>query len=95
MIDQITLESRVSDSVSTLAVASVAHPEGTPLSSPNVVAQGDLVYTKSERNPYVSYQYQYIFAVTDDSHAQESTSGILTNAQNTRITGGSFTVVSP
>ena len=54
MIDQTTLESRVSDSVSTLAVASVAHPEGNPLSSPNVVAQGNLVYTKSE-NASVSY----------------------------------------
>ena len=54
MIDQTTLESRVSDSVSTLSVASVAHPEGNPLSSPNVVAQGNLVYTKPE-NASVSY----------------------------------------
>ena len=77
MIDQTTHESRISASVSTLAVASVAHPEENSLSSPNVVAQ------------YVSG-----LAVTDDSQVQESTSGIFTNAQNTHITGGSFTVVS-
>ena len=55
MIEQTTHESRVSASVSTLAVASVTLPEENSLSSPNVVAQGNLVYTKSERNPAVSY----------------------------------------
>ena len=36
MIDQTTHERQVSVSVSTLAIASVAHPEENPLSSPNV-----------------------------------------------------------
>ena len=94
MIDQATREHRVSASVSTSAVASVAHPEENPLFSPNVITQADLVYTKSEQNPSVSYLFKYVFAVTDDWQTQQSTSGIFTNAQNTRITGGTFTVVS-
>ena len=55
MIDKTSHEHRVSSSVSTLAVASVAHPEESSFSSPNVVAQANLVYTKSEQNPSVSY----------------------------------------
>ena len=55
MIDQTTPECRVSTSFSTSAVASVANPEENSLSSPNVVAQTNLVYTKSEQNPSVSY----------------------------------------
>ena len=55
MIDQTTHEGLVSASVSTLAVASVAHPEENSLSSPSVIAQADLVYTNSEQNPSVSY----------------------------------------
>ena len=97
MIDQTTHECRVSASVSALAVASdepsVAHLEKNSLSSPNVITQADLVYTKSEQNPSVSYVYKYVLAVTDDWQAQQPTSGIFTNAQNTHITGGTFTVV--
>ena len=95
MIDQTTHERQVSASVSTLGVASVAHPKDNSLSSPNVMTQADLVYTKSEKNPSVSYLFKYVFAVTDDSQTQQTTSGgIFTNAQNTRVTGGTFTVVS-
>ena len=94
MIDQTTHERQVSASISTLAVASVAHPKDNSLSSPNVITQADLVYTKSEQNPSVSYLFKYVFAVTDDWQTQQSTSGIFTNAQNTRVTGGTFTVVS-
>ena len=94
MIDQTTHECQVSASVSTLAVASVAHPEENSLSFPNVITQADLEYTKLELNPSVSYLYKYVLAVTDDWQTQQSTSGIFTNAQNTRITGGAFTVVS-
>ena len=94
MIDQATHERRVSASVSSLAVASVAHPKENSLSSPNVITQADLVYTKSEQNPSVSYLFKYVFAVTDDWQTQQSTSGIFTNAQNIRITGGTFTVIS-
>ena len=94
MIDQATNERQVSASVSTLAVASVAHPEENSFSSPNVVTQPDLVYKKSEKNPSVSYLFKNVFAVTDDCQTQQSTSGIFTNAQNTRVTGGTFTVVS-
>ena len=64
MIDQIAHERQVSALVSTLAVASISHdshPEENSLSSPNV----NLVYTKSEQNPSVSYWYKYVLAVTD------------------------------
>ena len=94
MIDQATHERRVCASVSTLEVASVAHPEENSFSSPNVITQADLVYTKSEQIASVSYLFKYVFAVTDDWQTQQSTSGIFTNAQNPRITGGTFTVVS-
>ena len=94
MIDQTTHERQVSASVSTLAVASVAHPEENSLSFPNVITQADLEYTKLELNPSVSDLYKHVLAVTDDWHTQQSTSGIFTNAQNTRIIGGTFTVVS-
>ena len=96
MIYQTIHEHRVSTSGSALAVASIAHPEPeeNSFSSPNVVTQTSFVYTESEQDPSVSYYYKYVLAVTDDSQIQVSTSGIFTNAQNTRITGGSFTVVS-
>ena len=94
MIDQTTHERRVSASVSTLTVASVAYPKENSLSSPNVITQADLVYTKSEQIPSVSYLFKYVFAITDYWQTQQSTSGIFTNAQNTRVTGGTFTVVS-
>ena len=55
MIHQTTRERPVSASVSTLAVASVAQPEENSLASPNVIAQANLVYTKSEQNPSVSF----------------------------------------
>ena len=55
MIDQITHERQVSASVSNLAVASVAHSEENSLSFPNVITQADLVDTKSEQIPSVSY----------------------------------------
>ena len=57
MIDQTTHERRVSASVSTLAAASVAHPEESSLSFPNVITQADFVYVKPEQNPSVSYLY--------------------------------------
>ena len=66
MIDQTIHERQVSASVSTLAVASVAHPKENSLSSPNVITQPDLVYTKSEQIPFVSHLFKYVFAVTDD-----------------------------
>ena len=65
MIDQTTRERQVSASVSTLAVASVAHPVENLLSSPNVVTQANLVYTNSEQNPSVSNWYKYVFPVTN------------------------------
>ena len=55
MIDQATHERRVSASVSTLEVASVAQPKENSLSSPNVITQADLVHTRSEQIPSVSY----------------------------------------
>ena len=87
MIDQITHERRVSASVSTLAVASVAHPEEKSHSSPNVVVQAN-----AEQNPSVSHRYQYVVAVTDDRQSQQSMPGIFANAQNILITGGTFIV---
>ena len=65
MIDQITHERQVSASVSNLAVASVAHSEENSLSFPNVITQADLVDTKSEQIPSVSYWYKYVLAVSD------------------------------
>ena len=93
-IDQTTRERQVSTPVSTPAVASVAHPEKNSLSSSNIMTQANLVYTNSEQDPSVSYWYNYVLAVTDVWQAQRSTSGILANAQNVGITGGTFTVVS-
>ena len=90
MIDQSTHEGQISNSVSTLAVTSVAHPEENSLSSPNVITQANLV----EQNPSVSYLYKYVLAVTDDLQAQQSTSGFFANSQNICITGGTFTVIS-
>ena len=55
MTDQTTHKRQDSALVSTLAVASVAHPEENSLSSPNVITQANLVYTKLEQNPSVSY----------------------------------------
>ena len=55
MIDQATHERRVCASVSTLEVASVAHPEENSFSSPNVIMQANSVNTTSEQNPTVSY----------------------------------------
>ena len=55
MIDQTTYERQVSASVSTLEVASIAHPEENSLSSLNVITQANLVYTKSDQIPSVSY----------------------------------------
>ena len=55
MIDQTIYEHQVSESVSTLGVASVAYPEENSPFSPNVITQADLVYTKLEQNPPVSY----------------------------------------
>ena len=63
MIDQTTHERQVSTSVSALAVTSLAKENS--LSSPNVITQADLVYTKSERDPCVSYLYEYVLTVTD------------------------------
>jgi hypothetical protein len=77
-----------------LAVASVAHPEENPLSSSNAITQANLRYTKSEQNPSVSYGCEYVLVVTDDQQAQQSSSGIFANAQNTIINGGSFIVGS-
>ena len=94
MIDQTTHERRVNASVSSLAVASLAHPEENSLSFPNVIPPADFVYVKLEQNPSVSYLYKYVLAVTNDWQAQQSKSGIFTNAQKPRITGGTFTVVS-
>ena len=65
MIDQTSHERRVSASVSTLAVASVAHPEENSFSFPNVITQADIVHTKSEQNPSVSYLFKYVLTVTD------------------------------
>ena len=56
MIDQTTREHQVADSASTLAIASVAHPEEISLSSLNAaIMQADLRYTNPEQNPSVSY----------------------------------------
>ena len=66
MIDQATHERQVTASVSTLAVASIAQPKDNSLSSPNVITQADLVHTRSEQIPSVSYLFKYVSAVTDD-----------------------------
>ena len=56
MIDQTTHERQIADSASTLAVASVAHPEENSLSFPNAaIRQADLRYTNPEQIPSVSY----------------------------------------
>ena len=55
MTDETTRERQISAPLSTLAVASVAHPEENSLSSPNVITQANLAYTNSEQNPSVSY----------------------------------------
>ena len=65
MIDQATHEHQVFASVSTLAVASIAHPKENSLSSPNVITQADMVYTRSEQIPSVSYLSKYVLTVTD------------------------------
>jgi hypothetical protein len=49
-------EHQVAALVSTLAVASVAHPEEISLFSPNAIIQADL----REQNPSVSYRYKYV-----------------------------------
>ena len=89
MIDQTSHERRASVSVSTLAVASVVHPEENPLAL--------AVYKESEQeNPFVSYNYKNVLAFTDDSQAQESISGIFANAPNIHIIEGAFNnVISP
>ena len=88
MIDQTTHEGQVPESVSTLAVASVAHRQEISLSSPNTVAQVEA--RRSEQNSSVSYRYKYVLAITDDQQVQQSMSGIFANAQNVLITGGTF-----
>ena len=65
MIDQATHERQVFASVSPLAVASVAQPKENSLSSPNVITQADLVHTRSEQIPSVSYLFKYVLTVTD------------------------------
>ena len=77
MIDQTTHERQLPASISTLGIASVAHPEENPLSSPN---------------PSVSCYYIYVLAVIDDQQTQQSSSGFFPNAQNVLITGGTFIV---
>jgi hypothetical protein len=69
-------ERHVAVSVSTLAVASVAHQEENPISSPNAV----------------SYCTNIFLAVTDNQQLQQSGSGFFANAQNTLITDSSFIV---
>ena len=57
MIDQTTHERQIVASASTLAVASVAHPEEISLSSPNAaIMQPNLRYTNPEQNPTVSFR---------------------------------------
>ena len=58
----------------------------------SLITQADLVYTKLEPDPSVSYLYKYVLAVTDDWQAPQSVSGIFANAQNILITGGTFIV---
>ena len=55
-ICQTTYEHQVFASASTLAVASLVHPEEILPSSPDAIAQA----TKSEQNPSVSYEYKYV-----------------------------------
>ena len=56
MIDQTSHERQIAAAASTLAVASVAHPEEISLFSPNTaVTQADLRYTNPEQNPSASY----------------------------------------
>ena len=74
-----------------MPVASVANPEENSL-SPNAMAHANLRYTEPQQNFSVSYRYKYVLAVTNDQQAQQSVSGFFANAQNTLITGGSFTV---
>ena len=75
-----------------MVVASVTHPEINSLFSSDAAVEGSLRYTKLEQNPSVSYIYKYVLAVTNDQQAQQSSSGILANAQNILITGGTFIV---
>ena len=65
MIDQATHEHKVFASVPTLAVTFVAQPKENSLSSPNVITQPDLVHTRSEQIPSVSYLFKYVLTVTD------------------------------
>ena len=82
MIDQTTRERQVSASVSTLAI----HPEEKSFSSPNVITQANMVYTKSD----VSYRYKYVLVVTDVCHAQQSMSVILAVASVAHPEGNSL-----
>ena len=57
VIDQTIHEHQVTASVSSLEVASVAHPEESSLASPNAITQPNLRNTKPEQNLSVSYCY--------------------------------------
>ena len=95
IIDQTTHERQVSPSVSTLAVASVIHPEENFLSSPSAIMHANLRCTKPEQkkqNPSVSTCTNMFLAVTDDQQAQQSMSVFLPNVRNIHITDGTFVV---
>ena len=55
IIDQTIHEHQVTALVSSLEVASVAHPEESSLASPNASMQANLRNTKPEQNLSVSY----------------------------------------
>ncbi|KAF8804460.1 hypothetical protein BYT27DRAFT_7193934 [Phlegmacium glaucopus] len=82
-------ELQVSASVSALAVAPVAHPEGKS-PSPGAVMQANLGSIESEQNLSVSCLHNMFSAFAEDQQAQQSALGFFANAQNTLITGSTF-----
>jgi hypothetical protein len=94
LVDQSALELQVSASVSALAVAPVAHPEGTSPLSSDTTMQANLRSTELEQNPSVNCLHIVFSAFADDQQAQQPVSSMFTNAQNTVITGGTFVSLS-
>jgi hypothetical protein len=94
LVDQSALELQVSTSVSALAVAPVAHPEGTSLLSSDATmqAKANLGSTELEKNSSVNCLHIVFSAFADDRQAQQPVLGMFTNAQNTVIAGGTFSV---
>jgi hypothetical protein len=97
LVNQTALEQvelQVSASVSALAVAPIAHLEGTSPLSSDATMQANLGSTEWEQNPSVNCLHIVFSAFADDQQAQQPVLGLFPNAQNTVITGGTFVSLS-